>query len=130
MVHEQHTVLIVEDDASLRQATERLFRAAGYATVAFASAEALLDARRGEPAACLVIDIFLPGLSGFELQAQLAAAGSDVPVIFISGHDEPHVREQAEQAGAFAYLPKPWVGATLLGMVARAVADRLSQGAE
>jgi len=128
-VHEAHIVVIVEDDASVRQATERLFRAAGYATAAFASAEALLAASQADHAACLVIDIFLPGLSGFELQARLAALGIDVPVIFVSGNDEPHVREQAERAGAFAYLAKPWTGSMLLAVVARALNDRLSEGA-
>lgn len=126
---DQNTVLIVDDDASVRQATERLFRVAGYTTAAFASAEALLAARRAEHAACLVIDVCLPGLSGFELCARLAAAGIDVPMIFVSAHDEPHVREQAEQIGAFAFLAKPWSGATLLAVVARALSDRPFQGA-
>ena len=125
-MHEPHIVVIVEDDTSVRQATERLLRAAGYATTAFASAEALLAARRVDHAGCLVIDIFLPGLTGFELHAQLLAVGVDVPVIFVSGHDEPHVREQAQQAGAFAYLTKPWAGSTLLAVVARAMSDRAS----
>ena len=120
---EQNTVLIVDDDASVRQATERLFRVAGYTTAAFASAEALLAAQRVEYAACLVLDVCLPGLSGFELHAQLTSAGIDVPVIFVSGHDEPHVREQATQTGAFAFLAKPLAGSTLLAVVARALSE-------
>ena len=123
-VGERRQVTIVEDDASVRRATERLFRAAGYATASFASAEALLAAKRVDCAECLVIDICLPGLSGFELEARLVEAGISTPVIFITGHDEPHVRQQAERTGAFAYLPKPWAGRTLLAAVARAFNDK------
>ncbi len=116
----QSQVVIVEDDTSVRQATERLLRAAGYTTVAFASAEALIEAGVADHAACLVLDVRLPGLSGLELRARLEDSGIKPPAIFITAHDDPRVREQANLAGALAYLLKPCAGALLLAAVARA----------
>lgn len=104
----------------MRHAIERLLRAAGYGVQGFASAEALLQAQAQNEAACLVLDVHLPGLSGFELRARLAEAGTNVPVIFVTAHDELVAQEAARRAGALAYLLKPFAGSQLLAAVARA----------
>src|SRR5579862_6119180 len=93
------TVYVVEDDASMSQAIERILRAGGFAPALFVSAEAALEAAV-ETADCLVLDIHLPGMSGFHLVRQLAQSGNEVPVVFITAHDEPNVREEAERLGA------------------------------
>jgi DNA-binding response OmpR family regulator len=114
-------ILVVEDDASMSQALERIFRAGGYEVATFASAEAALEADGAAMADCLVLDIHLPGMSGFELYRQLALDGNELPVIFITAHDEPAVREEAELLGARSYLPKPFSGRALLVAVTQAL---------
>ena len=113
--------MVVEDDAGMRQAIERLLQAAGYSTAALESAEALLEAGAAAGAGCLVLDIRLPGFSGCELSARLAEDGGAPPVIFMTAHDEPAARAAAERAGGIAYLPKPFAGRMLLDAVARAL---------
>jgi FixJ family two-component response regulator len=115
-------VIVVEDDASMSQALERILRLGGFAPRTFASAEALLAAGDAAGAACLVLDVHLPGLTGFELRERLARSGSCTPVIFITAHDEPGSRQRAERAGAAAFLTKPFSGHALVDAVARAVA--------
>lgn len=122
MPEQERQIVIVEDDAGMRQAVERLLRVAGYATEAFESAEALFRTRAAYHAACLILDVRLPGLSGFELQARLADGGAKRPVVFITAHDEPAARDAARRAGALAYLLKPFAGKDLLDAVARAFA--------
>jgi FixJ family two-component response regulator len=117
----RHPVVIVEDDDGMRQAVERLLGAAGYTTAAFRSAEALLETNTATTAACLVLDVRLPGMSGTTLRRRLADAGMHVPVIFMTAHDEPSSREIAAQYGALAYLSKPFARRDLLDAVARAV---------
>lgn len=100
------------------QALERLLGAAGMSVRGFASPEALLASDALGHASCLVLDVELPGLSGFELQRQLAAAGVALPVVFITGHDHPVFRRDAGLAGA-DYLTKPFPGRDLLRAVRR-----------
>jgi FixJ family two-component response regulator len=121
---EKETIVVVDDDDGLRQAFERLLNAAGFQALTFPSAETLLQADAAGSAACLVLDIHLPGLSGFDLRRELVrTAARQPPVIFITGHDEPAARDQAEALGAFAYLPKPFAGRTLVDAVARALGE-------
>ena len=114
-------VVVVEDDASMRQAIERILRLAGYRISMFCSAEALMD--RGAPAdaSCLVLDVHLPGLTGFELCERLQRWGSRVPVIFITAYDDPTARTDAKVAGAVDYLSKPFSGHALIAAVGRAI---------
>jgi FixJ family two-component response regulator len=124
MPEETGAVVVVEDDESSRQAFERVLNAAGFRARAFPSAETLLAAGAASGAACLVLDIHLPGLSGFELRRELARTGRRLPpVIFITGHDNPAARRQAAALSAAAYLPKPFAGRTLVETVARAVGE-------
>jgi FixJ family two-component response regulator len=115
-------VVIVEDDDSSRQAFERMLNAAGFRVESFATAEMLLASEAAASAACLVLDIHLPGMSGIELRHKLGRAGGKQPaVIFITAHDNPAARAQAAALGAAAFLPKPFGGRTLVETVARAV---------
>jgi FixJ family two-component response regulator len=104
----------VEDDAGMSKAIGRLLRAAGYEPVVFSSAEDLLQTDAGNSAACFVLDIHLPGLSGFELQRRLAASGRKPRVIFITAHDDASTRDEAQRQGCIAYLRKPFDGSALL----------------
>lgn len=124
VAHAIDEVVLVEDDGSVRRAIERILRGSGYHVATFESAEALqvvLDgATLGDACRCLVCDVRLPGMSGFELHRRLSEHGSMPPCIFITAHDDPSVRRQAERAGA-AYLMKPFGGRALLALVAQAV---------
>ena len=125
---EPQAVVIVEDDSGMSHALERILRIAGFRPVAYCSAEALIEADGAANAACLILDVHLPGLSGFELRRCLAEKGSKAPVIFISAYDELDSRERAMKAGAVAYLTKPFPGQTLLEKVAIAMGAEMTSG--
>ena len=107
-------IVVVEDDAGMRNAMDELLRAAGFKVAAFNSAEELLASALSPSAACLILDVHLPGLSGFELYEQLHPSTGEPPVIFITAHDTPATRARSERLGAAAYLPKPFAGRMLL----------------
>jgi FixJ family two-component response regulator len=117
-------IVVVEDDASMSQAIERVLRAGGFASAMFASAEAALESDVAALADCLVLDIRLSGMSGFELYRRLGQSGKDVPAIFITAHDSPAVREEAERLGASNFLPKPLSGRALLEAITQALGSR------
>jgi FixJ family two-component response regulator len=106
--------VIVEDDAGLHQAFKRVLSAAGHMPLIFDSAEALLAQGEIPGIECYVFDVRLPGKSGIELTRELSASGSTIPVIFITAHDEPSVREAVDRCGAAALLIKPFAGRKLL----------------
>jgi FixJ family two-component response regulator len=114
-------IAVVDDDASVRRAVQRLLRAAGFAVETFATAHEFLDAGQWAQTACLVLDIHLPGMSGFELQEHLALIGAPIPIVFITAHDDATVRERASRAGAVGYLRKPFDQGTLIAAIARAI---------
>jgi len=99
---------VVEDDASLRRALERLLDAKGYRVSTFATAEAFLNERLSEPIACLVLDLQLPGLSGLDLQNALLRRDIFLPIIFISGHGTIPSAIRAVKLGAVGFLTKPF----------------------
>jgi len=107
-------IIVVDDDMSMSQAIERLLAAAGWQVRTFNSAEALLASGAAASAAVLILDLQLPGISGFEFHRQLAAAGAAPPVIFITAQDRPANRDLARQAGAAAYFTKPFAGSELI----------------
>ena len=100
-------IYIVDDDGSVRRAMERLIRSVGMDVRTFASAREFLDFKYRNHPACMIVDIKLQGMSGLELQDELCARGSDLPVIFITGFDSPETRDQAKKAGAAGYFRKP-----------------------
>jgi DNA-binding response OmpR family regulator len=115
-------IVVVEDDASMGRAIERILLAGSFTPAIFASAEAALEDGAARTANCLVLDIHLPGMSGFELYRQLILAGKAGPVIFITARDEPATREEAVTLGGpGSYLPKPFSGRVLLDAVTEAL---------
>jgi FixJ family two-component response regulator len=122
-------VAVVEDDAGMSQALARILRLAGYQSATFVSAESLIRDGGGTGADCLVLDVQLPGMSGFELRDHLVQAGIVAPVIFITAYDDAGARDLAERANAI-YLAKPFTGRTLIDAVARALASTVLKRAE
>lgn len=121
MDHTQLLISVVDDDRSVRRALRRLLQTDGYATELFASAQEFLTSAVPSRTACLILDIQLGETTGFELQAQLAAGGSAVPIIFISAYDDAATSERIAESGAAGYLRKPFEGRDLLDAVRRAV---------
>ena len=113
------TVAIVEDDAATRRSLERLLQAHNYATASFASAEEFLASATVDSAVGLVLDIHLGGMSGIELHRRLLAAGSKLPVVFITAHDDEAMRREALAAGCVDYLQKPFDASRLIGSLER-----------
>lgn len=113
VAHRSH-IAIVDDDPAMRQAVGRLCGAAALPNRCFSSAEDFLASDSVGSATFLILDVQLPGLSGFELHEHLQQRGIRLPVVFITGQDQPHSREKARQAGAAAYLTKPFPAADLI----------------
>ena len=113
MADQHQSIVVVEDDAGMSKAIQRLLRAAGFQSTSFASAEELLKTDAVDSAACLVLDIHLPGLSGLELARLLVTSGRAKPVIFITGQDEASLGDEAQRLGC-AYFRKPFKGKELL----------------
>jgi two-component system response regulator FixJ len=114
-------VLVVEDDASLRDALERLLDAAGFEAGSYGSAEALLANGGAADADCVVSDLKLPARSGLELLDEMRARGWRSPLILITAHDAPNLRAEAEHHGVAACLLKPFRGTALLAAIADAM---------
>ncbi|UCH17421.1 MAG: response regulator [Burkholderiales bacterium] len=113
-------VALVDDDESLCRSMARMLRASGIRSVSYQSAECLLADSQHCSFDCLILDIQLGGMSGVELAERLAARGSTTPVIFITAHDEPDLRERALRAGCVAYLRKSDPGEVVLDALHRA----------
>jgi len=114
-------VYVVDDDASSRQSLEFLIRASGYTVRAFPSSKAFLASPRPETPACLVLDVRMPGLTGLELQGELAKMGVRLPIIFITGHGDIPMSVQAMKAGAVEFLTKPFREDTMLRAITLAI---------
>jgi FixJ family two-component response regulator len=114
-------VAIVDDDTSLCTALSRLFRAAGMDSLSYSSGEEFLAAESMADFDCLVLDVQLSGMSGLQLQERLSGLPEQRPIIFITAHDEPDTREQAERAGCFAYLSKSDPGDSVLETIQSAL---------
>jgi FixJ family two-component response regulator len=121
------TVYVVDDDASVCNAMRRLLKSAQYRVLTFASAEEFCQADFKSSPGCLLLDISLPGMSGFELQKDLLASGVRMPVIFVTGHDRAGMEEQAMRLGGSAYLRKPFDEEALLGAVRIAMKSLLNR---
>jgi FixJ family two-component response regulator len=113
-------VFVVDDDVSVRESLELLIRATGWRPETFASAQEFLSRPRATVPCCLVLDVMLPGLSGLELQEQLAERGA-MPIIFITGHGDVPMSVQAMKAGAVEFLTKPFEDDVLLDAIRGAI---------
>jgi FixJ family two-component response regulator len=114
-------VLIVDDDPGLRDALSSLFRSVGLQARPYGSAADLLQASLPTSAACLVLDIRMPGVSGLDLQAELAKANIGIPVIFLTGHGDIPMTVKAMKSGAVDFLTKPFRDQDLLDAVSHAL---------
>ena len=117
-------VVIIDDDASLRRSLSNLLGSVGFHVETFISAEAFLQSSHRERTGCLVLDLRMPGMSGLDLLRHLAATGSLVPTIVLTAHGNDEARRECLEAGAFAFLEKPFRSATLLDAVRRALGGR------
>jgi FixJ family two-component response regulator len=115
------TIVIIDDDEPVRTATENLMRSLGLGTLTFASAEEFLEVPGLGGASCLIVDINMPGMNGLELQQRLLAEGHKVPVIFITGCPQEHLRRQASAAGAIGFLSKPFDSQRLIECIGHAL---------
>ena len=116
-------ISIVDDDDALRTSLENLIRSVGLRTQGFTSAEAFLSSNHVPETRCLVLDVRMAGMSGLELQRQMAAAKSPIPIIFITAHEDDAQRARALEAGALAFLHKPFYEEELLNAIEAALKD-------
>ncbi len=108
MSEAKFTVFVLDDDESVRASLKLLIESSGYDVVTFKSAEDFLDSSVLENPCCLILDVCLPGMSGFQLQEHLVKSQNRIPVIFITGHDRERMEDEAMRLGAIAYLRKPF----------------------
>jgi len=110
-------IAIVDDDESLQRALQDLIESDGLSTLCLGSAEQFLESEARHKAACLIVDIRMPGMSGLELQANVKAEGCRIPIIFITAHGDSEMRTLAMGEGAVEFLTKPFSDAVLLEVV-------------
>src|SRR5690242_3649133 len=123
-------VYVVDDDIGVRHAVTAVLEEAGVSVEAFDSAGALLKAPSPPPEACVLIDVFLPDLSGIDLQQALRERGCLAPIVMITGHGNVPIAVQAMKNGAVDFIEKPFAPETLVAVVLRARASQPSLGGE
>ena len=116
-------ISLVDDDESIRRTTTLLIQSFGFQAAAFESAESLLKSGQLQETACLIVDVQMPGMNGLQLQRHLAASGHKIPIIFITGYENKESRQQAIQAGAVAFLSKPFNDELLLETIRATLRD-------
>jgi len=119
--HNSKLIAIVDDDQSVQNALQDLIESEGLSAQCFGSAEQFLESREQHRAACLIVDIRMPGMSGLELQAKLKAERCRIPIIFITAHGDAKMRIQAMRDGAVEFLTKPFDNTVLLETVQAAL---------
>jgi FixJ family two-component response regulator len=119
-------IAVVDDDESLRRSLSRLLRAAHFQPITYASAEAFLADTKHPKFDCLLLDIQLEGMSGLELRKRLSSGNDKTPVVFITAHDDPGVRSQAEESGCAGFFRKTDSGADVLASIRRVTGLDLS----
>ena len=110
----KNLISVVDDDASVLRTTTLLIESLGFRAAGFESAELFLKSDQLHETSCLIVDLQMPGMNGLELQSHLATAGYKIPIIFITAYDNKELRKQALQAGAVAFLGKPFSDELLL----------------
>ena len=120
-------IAVIDDDESVRKALKRLLRAANLDADTFASGRDFIDSLAAQVPDCIVLDLHMPGMNGLEVQQQLGPRGGlRLPIVVITGHDEPQTRAQCLSAGAAAYLRKPLDDKALLDAIHRAAGRAFS----
>ncbi|QFR33870.1 response regulator transcription factor [Ancylobacter sp. TS-1] len=117
-------ITIIDDDESVRTATESLVRSLGFTARTFASAEDFLASPLRGETDCVITDVQMPGMSGVELQSHLRAHGDRTPLIFITAFPEERIRRQVDAGGAFGFLAKPFDGNAMIDCLDRALGVR------
>jgi FixJ family two-component response regulator len=128
MKEAESIVFIIDDDPLYRASTERLVRSVGFSVQSFQSARDFVGSRRPNVPSCLILDVRLPGLSGLDLQRELAEAGVHLPIIFVTGYGDIPMSVQAMKAGAVEFLTKPFRDQVLLDAIRQAIErDRVAR---
>jgi FixJ family two-component response regulator len=128
MKEAESIVFIIDDDQLYRASTERLVRSVGFSVQSFQSARDFVGSRRPNVPSCLILDVRLPGLSGLDLQRELAEAGVHLPIIFVTGYGDIPMSVQAMKAGAVEFLTKPFRDQVLLDAIRQAIErDRVAR---
>jgi FixJ family two-component response regulator len=117
----KHVISVVDDDESTRKSTTLLIESLGFRAAGFESADSLLKSSQLRETSCLIIDVRMPGMNGLQLQSHLASAGYKIPIIFITAYDDKESRRRAMQAGAVAFLAKPFAADLLLQSIRSAL---------
>lgn len=117
-------VSIVDDDESLRRSLRNLLGSVGFRVETFASAEAFLQSIHRAQTGCLVLDLRMSGMNGFDLLTHLSGTGSQIPAVILTAHGDDEARQRALRAGAVAFLTKPFNGNALLAAVRTALDQR------
>jgi FixJ family two-component response regulator len=121
MTHAEPIVFVVDDDVSIRESLEHLFRCEGWHAETFASASEFLAAPRPSVPSCLVLDVSMPGLNGLELQKRVANDRPGMPIVFITAHGNIPMSVKAMKAGAVEFLTKPFTEEVLLAAIRQAL---------
>jgi len=120
--HQQQTIHVVDDDEAMRDSMSWLLEGEGYAVACYDSAASFLAARNDNMHGCLVLDVRMPEMSGLELHEKLEALGSQLPIIFVTGHGDVPMAVSALQRGACDFIEKPFNNEDLLSRIKRALA--------
>src|SRR5712691_5575595 len=118
---QQPTIVVIDDDASMRRALENLLKSVGFAVELFASPQEFLQSQRPDRPGCIVLDVRFPGRSGLDMQRDLATANTQLPIIFITGYGDIPMSVRAMKAGAVEFLTKPFRDQDLLDAVGTAL---------
>ena len=129
-IQTEATVFVVDDDEPVRDSIALLLRSVGLRASTFANAGEFLDSHDPESRGCLVLDVRLPGMSGLDLQRELDKRGTDLPIVFITGHGDVPMAVRAMQSGAVDFLQKPFSDQDLLDRVQQAIAEQAERRAE
>jgi FixJ family two-component response regulator len=122
------TVFVIDDDAGVRASIQGLLKSAGLRSESFGTAEEFLHSKRPDGPSCLVLDVSLPGVNGLDFQRELADAGVQIPIIFITGHGDIPMTVKAMKSGAVEFLTKPFVDQDLLDAIRQALdRDRMTR---
>jgi FixJ family two-component response regulator len=115
------TVFVIDDDAGMRASIQGLLKSAGLRSESFGTAEEFLRSKRPDGPSCLVLDVSLPGVNGLDFQHELADAGVQIPIIFVTGHGDIPMTVKAMKSGAVEFLTKPFIDKDLLDAIQQAL---------
>jgi FixJ family two-component response regulator len=124
MIDPRALIAVVDDEESVRRALSRMLHACMFDVVSFPSGQEFLDSLNNRRPDCVILDFQMPGLTGRDVQRQLALAQIQLPIIVVTAHDQPAIREQCLADGAIAYLAKPLLRDRLIATIEAAIARR------